>query len=1240
MFVQPRFTVWQSLKMLCLIPCTFFLFNVFLFNRAYAHGTFEDPISRVYQCYQENPEQPQSAACAAAIQVAGTQGFYDWSAVNRFDANDQHRTIIKDGQLCSASKSEMLGLDLARADWRTQTISPNASNNYDFTFIAWAPHATKYFDFYITKDGYDPTQPLKWSDLEDTPFCRITNVTLVNSRYKMTCPFPRGKTGRHLIYNIWQRSDSPEAFYTCMDVVLNTNGTPLPPVTPTATPTPDPNACLVNYKITSDWGAGFTADVTLTNRSSSPWNGWRVTWGFPGNQQVVNLWNGAYTQTGSQMAVTQASWNGNVAAGASVTFGLQASYSGVNSAPVNFMCNNAPVTGGTPTPTATGSTATPTAPPTGGATTTPTPTAQATPTATSTPTITGTPPPPTPTPMQGRGAFNYGEVLQKALFFYEAQRSGPLPTANRVSWRGPSGLADGADHGVDLTGGWYDAGDHVKFGLPMASSATLLAWSLVENRDAYSNTGQLNYALANLKWATDYFVKAHTAPNELWGQVGQGGTDHGWWGPAEVMQMARPSYKISPTCPGSDLAGETAAALAAASIVFQANDPTYATTLRNHAIQLYSFADTYRGKYSDCITDAAAFYNSWSGYQDELVWGALWLYKATNDATYLTKAQSYYSSMSQDFKWTQNWDDKSYGSRVLLAKLTNNATYRQGVEQWLDYWTVGASGQRVKYTPGGLAWLDQWGSLRYAANTAFVALIYSDWLRTTVGDPVLAMRYHDFAVNQINYMLGTNPANRSYMVGFGNNPPKNPHHRTAHGSWTGNISDPVNSRHTLYGALVGGPDQSDAYADNCSDYTKNEVATDYNAGFTGAVARLALEYGGAPLADFPLPEPRDDDEIYLLASVNASGANFTEIKAQVINKSAWPARLTDKLTFRYYFTLESGVTPQQISLSANYSECGANSLTGPFAYSDSTYYVQISCVGTKIYPGGQSNYRKEVQFRLTSAGAWSPSNDWSYSELPAAPGAPPVKVTHLTIYDNQTLIWGTEPNGAQPTPTSAPTNTPPPVSTATPLPTNIATATPTKTATPTPTATVTPVSGCLISLNNGSLFTNQRTVTIQSNLPDAAQIEISNDGGFTTAVWQAYQPLISWDLPDIGQRVATLIVHVRFRDASNNLLCNGQIAFDEIIYDVQAPQINAIASRAGQLQIQAEDQPGGSGITAIQISPRNDFADANWQPWQEAITMDKTPGTTLYVRVRDGAGNESEPFTFAQTALYLPLVVR
>ncbi len=727
--------------------------------------------------------------------------------------------------------------------------------------------------------------------------------------------------------------------------------------------------------------------------------------------------------------------------------------------------------------------------------------------------------------LQQGSTFNYAEALQKAIYFYEAQRSGPLPPTNRVEWRGDSGLNDGADNGVDLTGGWYDAGDHVKFGFPMAASTTMLAWGVVEYRQAYVDSGQLPYILDNIKWVTDYFLKAHTAPNELWGQVGKGSIDHAWWGPAEVMQMPRPSYKIDASCPGSDLAGETAAALAAASIVFRPTDPAYANTLLTHAQQLYSFAETYQGRYTDCITDAQAFYNSWSGYWDELVWAALWLYRATGDATYLAKAETYYNNLNNEvgqtvkaYKWTHNWDDKAYGSYVLLAMLTQDpakrAQYRQDVERWLDYWTVGYNGERVRYTPGGLAWLDRWGVLRYAANTAFIALVYSDWLASIGADPVLVSRYHDFAVSQINYILGDNPRGCSYVVGFGNCPPQNPHHRTAHGSWANSIDIPANNRHVLYGALVGGPDQSDTYVDDRTDYVMNEVATDYNAGFTSALARMYLEFGGTPLNGghfVPPPEPRDDDEFYVMAAVNVQGSNFTEIRAYFINKSAWPARASDKLSLKYFFTLEPGVSPSDITVTANYNQCG-NPPQGPFHYSGDIYYVVVDCTGTLIYPGGQQYYRKEVQFRIASAGAWDPTNDWSYQALSSDPNNP-VKTQYIPMYDNGVLIWGVEPGGTPaPTPTSPPPATPtstPTSAPVTPTPTPmLPTPTPTvlpPTATPTPT----PVAGAACQVD----------YVVANQWPGGATVNviITNLGSAAINGWT-----LTWTFPDASQAITHL----------------------------------------------------------------------------------------------------------------------
>lgn len=340
-------------------------------ERAHAHGSMEDPVSRVYVCFQEGPEHPQSAACQAAVAAGGTQQFYDWTGINQLAGGD-HRAFVPDGELCSAGKASHVGLNLARADWPAQPIAPDGDGNYLFKFLATAPHATAYFDFYVTKDGYDPTQPLAWDDLEPTPFCHITAVELQAGRYRMNCPLPVGKSGKHLIYNIWQRSDSAEAFYTCMDVDFvdsNANATPAPTTTdatPTATSTPTPSTatCHVDYQVTSTWDGGFNANLLITNRGSQPINGWTLTWSFPGTQTISSLWNGTYQQSGSGVTVANESWNGRLAAnGGTASLGFGATVTGGNARPASFILNGQICDGGnavvTVTPTATALTPTP-----------------------------------------------------------------------------------------------------------------------------------------------------------------------------------------------------------------------------------------------------------------------------------------------------------------------------------------------------------------------------------------------------------------------------------------------------------------------------------------------------------------------------------------------------------------------------------------------------------------------------------------------------------------------------------------------------------------------------------------------------------------------------------------------------------------------------------------------------------------------------------------------------------------
>lgn len=110
---------------------------------------------------------------------------------------------------------------------------------------------------------------------------------------------------------------------------------------------------------------------------------------------------------------------------------------------------------------------------------------------------------------------DYAEALSKSILFFEAQRSGYLPGNQRVNWRGNSGLLDGKANGVDLVGGYYDAGDNVKFGLPMAFTVTMMSWSIMEYGNQMGASGELSHAMEAVKWGTDYLIKAHPEPHVL-----------------------------------------------------------------------------------------------------------------------------------------------------------------------------------------------------------------------------------------------------------------------------------------------------------------------------------------------------------------------------------------------------------------------------------------------------------------------------------------------------------------------------------------------------------------------------------------------------------------------------------------------------------------------------------------------------------------------------------------------------
>ncbi|XP_057445233.1 endoglucanase 5 [Lotus japonicus] len=472
--------------------------------------------------------------------------------------------------------------------------------------------------------------------------------------------------------------------------------------------------------------------------------------------------------------------------------------------------------------------------------------------------------------------FNYGDALDKSLMFFEAQRSGKLPFQQRVKWRGDSGLHDGLQQGVDLVGGYYDAGDHVKFGLPMAFSVTMLAWGAIEFRKEITDLNQMEHTLWAIRWGTDYFIKAHPQPNVLWGQVGDGASDHSCWERAEDMTTSRAAYKIDEQHPGSDLAAETAAALAAAAIAFKPYNSSYSSLLLVHAQQLFTFADRYRGLYDDSIPSAQQFYAS-SSYSDELLWAAAWLYQATGDEYYLKYVvdNAVYMGGTGWAVKEFSWDNKYAGVQILLSKVLlegKAGSYVSTLKQYqakADYFACAYlqknEGYNVQKTPGGLVYVHDWNNLQYASSAAFLLAVYSNYLNAAKSQlncpegQIQPQELLSFAKSQADYILGKNPKEMSYLIGYGPNYPSHVHHRDSSIASISVLHSEVScvqgfeawyrrgepNPNILYGGLVGGPGRNDDFSDERSNYEQTEPTTSGSAPLIGIFAKLQSLYGNA-----------------------------------------------------------------------------------------------------------------------------------------------------------------------------------------------------------------------------------------------------------------------------------------------------------------------------------------------------------------------------------------------------------
>ena len=426
---------------------------------------------------------------------------------------------------------------------------------------------------------------------------------------------------------------------------------------------------------------------------------------------------------------------------------------------------------------------------------------------------------------------NYAKLLQYSMYFYDGNMCGSdVDTASQFGWRGSC-------HGSDeVDGGFHDAGDHVKFGLPAGYTASTLGWGYYEFKDSYDALGQT----AHLQALTNRFCDFFKASTKLSGdtvtsfcyQVGVGQADHDVWCSPESQndQSLRTAYWTSDDA--SDIAAEYAAALAVNYINFgNAEDLKYAKALYNYSIKTNK---------ANC-PEAANFYNSYDYYDDQ-AWAAGWLYLATNDSTYSSFLNKFMNdtnagkSGQSGCKWgvysTMCWNNVSLGAAILQSEITGDAMDWAKVTTYLNGKCTSESTYYCE---------SDWGSARY--NTALQMAA----LATTKYSAKSGMDYSSWCKAQMGMILGNNPKNVNFVVGMDSNSAKYPHHRAASGYQSFDEmkgkTDYSSNGHTLVGALVGGPaDSNFTYTDSVNDYQANEVALDYNAGLVGAAAGLYSIY--------------------------------------------------------------------------------------------------------------------------------------------------------------------------------------------------------------------------------------------------------------------------------------------------------------------------------------------------------------------------------------------------------------
>jgi hypothetical protein len=622
--------------------------------------------------------------------------------------------------------------------------------------------------------------------------------------------------------------------------------------------------------------------------------------------------------------------------------------------------------------------------------------------------------------------YDYTQAHQYSLIFYFAQMLGKKPDWNPLNFRGDSYLKDGSDVGIDLSASYSDCGDTLQFALANSFALYTLALQGLHYKEEYQRIGEWDRFLKILTRGTDWWIAAHPEPYVLYAQVAEGTSNHQVWVMSEFGMEPRPTFKLTKDKPGSDLTGSVTATLALTSIIYRDINKTYSDLLLRHARELFDFTENYRGLWSDSIPSVKPFYTS-SHHWDEEILAGLAMYWATGEKRYSDYAiQNSRTLVKMTLTWAMCHDDCSYTAVFLLWKLLKDKEAEDCLLRHFDHWL-----NSVPKTPGGMSWLTGWASNRYNTATGFLMMMYLDSHPNP--NPVLKEKYEKFALTQVNYILGNNPYQTSYLNGFGEKYFNKIHHRNCHGSVSNNMSDPATNRH-ICGMLVGGPDIQDVFSDDITNFGQTESCMDTQAPFTGLLIALSKRFPGTPLRNFPPPEPVTQ-EYFVGGFISKSSDSSVQLNLQLKSEVAYPPR-SEALCFRYYLYLEQN----NVEVNSYYNEQADIGKLTRDNNNECIWYVPVCWKKGLIYPQSTSTSRKQAQLTIHLPYN-NPSGTFDRSKDPSFQGLTSVfqdDLRNIPVYENGKLMVGNEPKGikcgAKPSPSPSQSPTQPSVPTPPPTP--------------------------------------------------------------------------------------------------------------------------------------------------------------------------------------------------------------